>query len=387
MVPTLGAVKQLRICVASLACAVAACAESDGASPFDALDVARWHVSEAPLVEIGVADGDERYQLFRVRGAVRPTANLIVVANTGTQELRYFDRRGRFLHRVGGRGRGPGEFQWLRQVYAVSPDSIAAYDDVGRLSYFDGAGAFLGSQNVSAEGGVLPSEVLLYRRALVLDVPQGMDEASVRRALDRLPPPPAVPGYWYVRVDRAGRFWASASAAEGGDRSEWIVLSGEGVPLARVTTPARFEMLEITDRDVLGRWRDTLDVEFVRVYALEKPDGSASRPPTEAMPPPPPGLGGDASPILDAAPSLLRSLVVEQERFFADNGRYAADRAALDLDLPAGMSVDLVEASGTGWLAIVAHRDAAVICGIGIGGETPPGWSEGRARCGQRSMP
>jgi hypothetical protein len=39
--------------------------------------------------------------------------------------------------------------------------------------------------------------------------------------------------------------------------------------------PMGFEVLEIGDDRALGVWRDALDVEYLRVYAIEKPKDPA----------------------------------------------------------------------------------------------------------------
>src|SRR5690606_16795253 len=72
-----------------------------------------WHLSPEPLVEIGVLDGAPEDQLFRVVGARRLGDGRIVVANSGTHELRFYDAQGRHLRSVGREGEGPGEFRGL----------------------------------------------------------------------------------------------------------------------------------------------------------------------------------------------------------------------------------------------------------------------------------
>ena len=54
---------------------------------------------------------------------------------------------------------------------------------------------------------------------------------------------------------------------------EWTVFSQEGALLGTVTLPDRFEPFHFGTDEVLGVWKDEMDVEFVRVYALRKPFG------------------------------------------------------------------------------------------------------------------
>jgi hypothetical protein len=66
-----------------------------------------WLVPETARVTIGVIGGDPAYELFRPRAAFRLSDGRIVIANSGTQELRYYDASGRHVMSVGGRGGGP----------------------------------------------------------------------------------------------------------------------------------------------------------------------------------------------------------------------------------------------------------------------------------------
>lgn len=81
-----------------------------------------------PVADIGVVDGAPEYQLFRVTSAVALADGRIVVANGGTQELRFFDSDGRFLFSRGGRGDGPGDYQLPMIVPSPFPDSLFVFD-------------------------------------------------------------------------------------------------------------------------------------------------------------------------------------------------------------------------------------------------------------------
>ena len=101
-----------------------------------------WRLTEAPLVEIGVLDGEPEYQLYQVTGATRLADGRIVVANGGTRELRFYDGDGRFLRSVGRQGAGPGEFRGYMGLH-VGGDSLYAFDsDLRRVSVFDQEGRF-----------------------------------------------------------------------------------------------------------------------------------------------------------------------------------------------------------------------------------------------------
>jgi hypothetical protein len=103
-----------------------------------------WTVSESPLVSIGGSNAAEESQLFRVRGAVRLSDGRIVVANSGSHELRYFSADGAFLSATGREGEGPGEFQGIWLVHLLGGDTLLVYDQRNRrTSVFDPQGRFL----------------------------------------------------------------------------------------------------------------------------------------------------------------------------------------------------------------------------------------------------
>jgi hypothetical protein len=108
-----------------------------------------WTRSADPVLEIGTTDGDPDYTLFQIRGALRLADARIVVANQGTNELRYFDPAGTFLLASGGSGSGPGEFQFLDAVWLGRADTVVVSDRANnRVSVFDSVGEFVRSFDV-----------------------------------------------------------------------------------------------------------------------------------------------------------------------------------------------------------------------------------------------
>jgi hypothetical protein len=104
---------------------------------------AEWRIDAAPEPAIGLVDGPPELQLFRVTGALRLDDGRIVVANSGTSELRFYDTHGSHLHTAGGRGEGPGEFTGPIQLFRWGADSLVAWDgQLLRISVFSNDGAF-----------------------------------------------------------------------------------------------------------------------------------------------------------------------------------------------------------------------------------------------------
>ncbi len=101
-----------------------------------------WRLGTEPLVSLG-GGATDREQLFRVVDALRLSDDRLVVANSGTHELRFYARDGTFLSASGGQGGGPGEFERLLSLRRYLADTLAAYDSRHRrVSLFDDRGTF-----------------------------------------------------------------------------------------------------------------------------------------------------------------------------------------------------------------------------------------------------
>jgi hypothetical protein len=132
-----------------------------------------WRLSEAPLVTIGTVEGADEYQLFRVRSVRRLADGRIVIANSGTNELRFYDVDGTYLFTRGGEGGGPGEFRSMGDIWVLR-DSLYLFDfNQMRITAYSTAGEFGRTFRVreTPDGafpfpeGVLPPRLLLVRRS------------------------------------------------------------------------------------------------------------------------------------------------------------------------------------------------------------------------------
>ena len=122
----------LKVCVFACVAIVAASAADQGLRGSVRLG--------APITTIGEIDGVPEYTLSRV-GGVQLLPGGVAVADNASAEVRIYDRSGRFLRRVGRRGRGPGEFLSLKLVPNWRSDSLVVYDQaLGRVSFIGADG-------------------------------------------------------------------------------------------------------------------------------------------------------------------------------------------------------------------------------------------------------
>ncbi len=209
----------------------------DAAPSTTATDV--WSFSAEPLVQIGLVEGDSAYQLFRVTGARRLSDGRIVVANAGTQQLRFFDDEGRFIRSSGGQGDGPGEFRTITDLFRFGGDSLLAYDRRNRrISVFGPTGEFAHDLSLAdiAEGAPPTVEGVLSDGTLVVGLPvhanpdaNGYKRDTLEVAL--LPPDAGTP----KKVD-LGRFPGADMLERRTSAGGGVVNVQEGtIPFARAT--------------------------------------------------------------------------------------------------------------------------------------------------------
>ena len=98
------------------------------------------------------------------------------------------------------------------------------------------------------------------------------DQASqIRQQLGSLPLPDVFPAHGAIMADLLGCLWVEDFQRPGAENRAWNIFNPEGVLVARVTLPERFNPMEIGRDYVLGVGSDDLDVEYVRLYAVERP--------------------------------------------------------------------------------------------------------------------
>jgi len=383
MVPRATALLAARSLPAALA--LTACASEPPPPP----RIPLTRLAADPSLQIGVVEGDHNYELFRVTGAVWLSDGRVVVVNGGTAELRYYDAEGGFLRRVGGKGKGPGEFTALSRVFRAASDTVFGYDAwyLDRLSVFDERGDFV--RNIAgrtlSEDPYFPIDAWLYHRFWVLGALDRTTRDAARAILDRLPDPPEPQGYRVVHLAADGLPWLPEPDPDSGTTQRWLVIGHDARPLHVVEMPSDVAVYEVGSRRVLGLWRDSNDVNYVRSWAVSETPDSVPVPEWLAAPQPrdPQAFSpDDTTRILDALRSALMDLVVAQEAYFAGHIAYAVERDSLHLELPHEIAVHLVEAVEWGYSAVATWRGFPRICGIAIGAPLPAGWPEGSPRCG-----
>jgi hypothetical protein len=322
----------------------------------------RWTIAERPLLSVGDADGDSTKDLLGVTSAVRLPNGDVVVGNGGYSNIRWYDARGRLLRSLGRRGAGPKEFRTSLFLYA-SGDTVVA-QDIGnrRWHYIDSRGEFFRTDTL----GDRRRGAWLYDRTLILRLPDGVD---LRRAMTAISGAPFVAGD-SIRtgmLSSSGTLWV----ADPRDSLGYRVYGANGRQIGALHLPPKFQLLQVMDTMVLGRWRDEDDIEYVQLRRLER--GAAERgaqsSPAAARPAYDQAaeLAGHAT-LIGQMRAAARNIIVMQETFFMDHDRYARSAADLKVELPAGIRFSLLQAQDRSYMVLVEHPSTRVTCAIVIRG-------------------
>ncbi len=114
---------------------------------------AEWAVEEE--MKIGAVEGDLDYQFGQIGFIAVDSQDRLYVLDAQAQEIRVFSPAGKFLHRIGRPGEGPGEIKGAIYVVMGAGDTLFVPDmQTQRLNRFTTDGTALTSVRMSIEDGL-----------------------------------------------------------------------------------------------------------------------------------------------------------------------------------------------------------------------------------------
>lgn len=338
-------------------------------------------LSAEPTFVVGEGTDDPDLLVAQVMGAVRLPDGGVVVADQETR-LRWFNADGSLRFEAGGKGQGPGEFEFIFGLERCGADTLHVAAPGDQVSVYSLEGEYLEKivwdfpvnqhqtacdregnvvatgwgpfpSDMPAEGGAtlyradtqlmilrngatesfdvrsVPSaervlfsrgamphpfgrmtrvavggarvflglaesfEIEVYnldgiiqRRIRRADLePEPVTWADVERLVEVEPErlsaerleivrqadlPPTQPAYEEMRLDPTGLLWVRHFRAPGEQTVTWSIFDRSGVWQEDAVFPRRLTVLEIGSDYVLGVWKDDLDEESIRVYALSR---------------------------------------------------------------------------------------------------------------------
>lgn len=232
-----------------------------------------WTLEE--VHRIGAVTGDGPEVFGDVRSVALGPLGRAWIYDRQAQEIRVFDREGRYVRTVGGPGEGPGEFMQVTGLMAAPDGRLWAVDPgVARVSVFDSAGSFLTSHPWASQTFFSRWPATLDADGHFYDVIWRLSEGeqllirkdSLLRTLDtlRVPPHPAGPPTFTAS---SGTMTGSVSIPYAGT-VEWAQTPDGGL-WAAITDQYRLlrlgpngDTLRVATRDFdpvpLGDLRDTM---------------------------------------------------------------------------------------------------------------------------------
>ncbi len=177
----------------------------------------------------------------------------------------------------------PRAFGLSAEVVALPDGFFYGSTDSYRIGRYDAEGKLLRLINVQQEPRkVTPEDIARYKEGRRQASAQSGRPPQVRQLLERsleaMSFPETLPAYNEIRADPEGNLWVSDYRITPDDPGRWTVFDPEGRMLGTVATPERMRVLDIGRDYVLGAWADDMDVEHVRMFALEKPAGATRAP-------------------------------------------------------------------------------------------------------------
>ena len=182
-----------------------------------------WRVE--PVLDLTTSGRGEPHYFYLVMDAVRLRDGGIAVAESGSDEVRFFSPTGEFLGARGRTGEGPGEFQELWSLDWTRGDSLVVFDNqLQRITVVPTDGGRYRVLPLRPSGGTFVSELhpmndgTFVARLPPLWVPKPKD------GLYRDPEP-------LVRLDSQGTIVDTLTILAGFEDFQWLARGLSGVPL------------------------------------------------------------------------------------------------------------------------------------------------------------
>lgn len=359
--------------LALLACLLAACTgPADlGDSP---VEPGVFGLDATPMLTIGASDGNPQLMFHQAHAARRTADGLVVVADGGSRQLRWFGPDGTPVRVAGRQGDGPGEFVGSLALIPWAGDTIAAVDRGNRrVSLLTAAGEFQRAvTETPSDTSTLPWRPWMRARTVILNAAGPQVRACVGAALGVMPLHPIEDGIRFLWVDDAGRLWLREGTE---DAARWSVWRRDGTLLGTPDLPATFDFLQ-ADRDVaIGRIAADDDTERVVVLRITDPrDGGACLPD---------GFGSEDSP---EPPRHLqvhtRNMTTVQELMRFEGSSYSMTMDARYISVPETVQFWMYTADPFGWVGGVVDLETGQACLMSVGGSGPAVWPDGVMACG-----
>jgi hypothetical protein len=230
-----------------------------------------WTLTAEPKLSIGAVDGPDEYILHHAGASIKLEDGRLLLTDGGSQQLRFYDSVGSFLHSSGSDGEGPGEFRSIGFLWRLGADSLAVLDfGLYRVSVFDTEGVF--SRNIRLGEGPegLPLPFGMFGDGTILALASEEDDGEYDEGLGSIRDRTQ-----HRRYDREGRFMDSLATLAGSelyrathpDGSGFTTSPQHGLRAWAVAGPDTW-FFGPSDAFEIQEWN--LDGELLKIIRLEK---------------------------------------------------------------------------------------------------------------------
>jgi hypothetical protein len=159
------------------------------------------------------------------------------------------------------------------EARAVSSDRLFLGDgDRYEIDVFTTDGRFVRSiRRMQQPRTVTPGDLARQREEVLTRYAKSPRRAVAERILAEIPVHETMPAFSSFRGDAVGNLWVEEYRVTANDPPRWTVFDSTGRMLGALEVPRSLRILEIGANELLGIFRDSLDVEQVRAYRIRKP--------------------------------------------------------------------------------------------------------------------
>jgi hypothetical protein len=151
---------------------------------------------------------------------------------------------------------------------SIHPDgAVVSLGDAFEVLQFDTLGALRRIFRTPARRLPVDEQAISSLRRSLAETPRGSMSSDM---VGTMPLPDSIATFRSLLVDRLGWTWAELESIDPGGRSTWLVFDRTGVARGTVELPPRIIPFEIRDEDLLAVWADSLGVERLQRFRLER---------------------------------------------------------------------------------------------------------------------
>jgi hypothetical protein len=160
-----------------------------------------------------------------------------------------------------------------RQTFTVAGRNgvYVADGETGRVTLYGLDGQRIQSWNSPLEGwNVSPQDIENFKQERLAQIVVEERRRETQAMLDGAPFPKVSPVIGALKVDLEGNVWVQSFPRPGAETARWVIMAPSGQPVGQIEIPTRAEVFKVGRDYVLGRWRDEMDVEQIRLYGVSK---------------------------------------------------------------------------------------------------------------------